>query len=82
LLKDISKQEEYKLALTNRFQVLQELLGEETMDEQWKKVKEAVITICKEALRLKKHGHKEWITRGTLKKVADRKQRSTTAAQE
>jgi hypothetical protein len=37
LLKDIGKQEEYRFALANRFQVLQELLGEETIDEQSKR---------------------------------------------
>jgi hypothetical protein len=62
----ISKQEEYSLSLTNRFQVLQELLGQETIDEQWKKVKEAETTTCKEVFDLKKHSHKEWITQGTL----------------
>jgi hypothetical protein len=66
----MGKQEEYRLALTNRFQVLPEQLGEETMDEQWKKVKEAVTTTYKEVLGLKKH--KEWITQETLKKVVDR----------
>jgi hypothetical protein len=38
-----------------------------------KKVKEA-LTTCKEALGLKKHSHKEWITQGTLEKVMDSKQ--------
>jgi hypothetical protein len=75
LLKDVDKQEEYRLFLTNRFLVLQELLGEESIEEQWKKVKESVITTCKEVLGLTKHSHKEWITQGTLEMVADRKQR-------
>jgi hypothetical protein len=33
------------------------------------------MTICKEVLGLKKYSHKEWITQGTLEKVAYQKRR-------
>ena len=84
MIKDKDKQEEYRLALKNRFQVLQELLEEETIDEQWRKVKESVTTTCREVLGHKKYSHKEWITQGTLEKVAERRgrQQLTSAAQE
>ena len=59
LLKDTDKLEEYRLALTNRFQVLQELLEEESIDEQWKAVKETVTSTCQEVLGYKTRSHKE-----------------------
>ena len=40
-------------------------------------MKETVTTTCKEVFGHKKHCHKEWITQGTLEKVADRKRKKT-----
>jgi hypothetical protein len=54
----------YKQA--GRFQALQELPGEDPIDEQWKSVKKAVTTTCKEVLGLKKHSHKEWTRQKAL----------------
>ena len=75
LLKDTDKLEEYRLALTNRFQVLQEILEEETIDEQWKAVKETVTSTCQEVLGYKTGSHKEWISADSLKKIANRKKK-------
>ena len=75
MLKDAEKLEEYKLTLSNRFQVLEEVLEEETIDERWGKVKDTITSTCKEILGHYKHTHKEWITPETLEKVADRKRR-------
>ena len=75
LLKDADKLQEYRFALSNRFQVFQEHLEEETIDEQWKEVRKEVTATCNGILGFKKHSHKEWISPETLKKVKDRNQR-------
>lgn len=68
LLRDDSKQQEFKVSLSNRFQVLQDLLEEEggTLESKWEGIKEAVIEICQEVLGPKKHQHKEWISADSL----------------
>ncbi|VDO92622.1 unnamed protein product [Schistosoma margrebowiei] len=65
---------EFKIALNNRFQALQDLLKEEfTMEDNWKGIKEALTSMCHEILCLKKHHHKEWISKETLDKIKERK---------
>ncbi|VDP55900.1 unnamed protein product, partial [Schistosoma curassoni] len=73
-LRDTNKINELKIALNNRFQALQDLLKEEetTMEDNWKSIKEALISKCQEVLGLKKHHHKEWISTETLDKIKER----------
>ncbi|VDP89203.1 unnamed protein product, partial [Schistosoma mattheei] len=60
-LRDTDKLSEFKIALNNTFQALQDLLKEETtMKDNWKGIKEALTSTCQEVLGLKKHHHKEW----------------------
>nr|KAG5692145.1 hypothetical protein BaRGS_020693 [Batillaria attramentaria] len=73
LLKGTTKLHEFQIILSNKFQVLQELLEEETIDETWQGVKEAVTSTCKEVLGPKKFSHKEWISADTLKMIEERK---------
>ncbi|VDO53654.1 unnamed protein product [Schistosoma margrebowiei] len=73
-LRDTDKLNEFKIALNNRFQALQDLLkGETTMEDNWKSIKEALTSTCQEVLGLKKHHHKEWISTETLDKIKERK---------
>ncbi|VDO59044.1 unnamed protein product [Schistosoma margrebowiei] len=74
-LRDTDKLNEFKIALNNRFQALQDLLKEEetTMEDNWKVIKEALTSTCQEVLGLKKHHHKEWISIETLDKIKERK---------
>ncbi|KAL5018155.1 hypothetical protein ScPMuIL_003877, partial [Solemya velum] len=65
--------EEFNITLSNKFQVLQELLEEETVDERWKKTREAVTSTCQEVLGTRKQNHKEWISAQTLQKVEERR---------
>lgn len=69
--------EEYRVALNNKFYVLQELKEDEveTIDRKWKKLKEAVTSACKEVLSPKKYEHKEWITAEALCKIWERKEK-------
>ncbi|CAH8538274.1 unnamed protein product, partial [Schistosoma intercalatum] len=66
-LRDTVKLNEFKIALNNRFQALQDLLKEEetTMEDNWKGIKEALTSTCQEVLGLKKYHHKEWISTET-----------------
>ncbi|VDP23003.1 unnamed protein product [Schistosoma margrebowiei] len=73
-LRDTDKLNEFKIALNNRFQALQNLLkGETTMEDNWKSIKEALTSTCQEVLGLKKYHHKEWISTETLDKIKERK---------
>ncbi|VDP50369.1 unnamed protein product [Schistosoma curassoni] len=78
-LRDTDKLNEFKIALNNRFQALQDLLKEEetTMEDNWQGIKEAPTLTCQEVLGLKKHHHKEWISIETLDRVKERKNKKT-----
>ena len=52
---------------------------EESIEEQWKKVKERVATTCKEVICLQKQSHKKWLTKVILEKIANRKWREPVA---
>ncbi|VDP19648.1 unnamed protein product [Schistosoma margrebowiei] len=73
-LRDTNKLNEFKIALNNRFQALQDLLKRETtMEDNWKGIKEALTSTCQEVLGRKKHHHKEWISIEPLDKIKERK---------
>ncbi|VDO55325.1 unnamed protein product [Schistosoma margrebowiei] len=60
-LRETNKFNEFKIALNNRLQAVQDLLKEEesSMENNWKGIKEALTSTCQEVLGLKKHHHKE-----------------------
>ncbi|VDO55542.1 unnamed protein product, partial [Schistosoma margrebowiei] len=74
-LRDTDKLNEFKVALNNRFQALQDLWKKEetSMEDNWKGIKEALTSTCQEVLGLKKYHHKEWISTETLDKIKERK---------
>ncbi|VDP38412.1 unnamed protein product [Schistosoma margrebowiei] len=73
-LRDTDRLNEFKIALNNRFQALEDLLKEETtIEDNWKRIKEALTSTCQEVLGLKKHHHKEWFSIETLDKIKERK---------
>ncbi|VDP62164.1 unnamed protein product [Schistosoma mattheei] len=49
--------------------------GETGMDDNWKKIKEALTSTCWEVLSRKKHHHKEWIPTETLSKIQKRRKK-------
>ncbi|VDP26305.1 unnamed protein product [Schistosoma margrebowiei] len=77
-LQDTDRLNEFKIALNNRFQALQDLLKEEetTMEDNWKDIKETLTSTCQEVLGLKKHHQKEWISIETLDKIKERKNKN------
>ncbi|VDP02377.1 unnamed protein product [Schistosoma curassoni] len=61
LLRETDKLNEFKIALKNRFQALQNLLKEEetTIKNKWEEIKGALTSTCQELLSCKKHHHQE-----------------------
>jgi len=57
LLDDTNKREELSITLSNKFQVLQELMEEETIDVRWQRVKGAVTSTYNEVLGLRNPNH-------------------------
>ncbi len=78
LLKDPSKLNEFKLHMSNRFQVLQELIEEETIEETWEKTKSILTSTCEEVLGPIKRQAKEWISADTMKIIEERKRKKAT----
>lgn len=76
-LRENNKQEKFKITLSNKFQVLEEMLEEETIEDRWKRVKEAVTSTCQEVLGPKTYTHKEWISTETLRKIQERREKKT-----
>ena len=81
LLKDTTTQQEFKIVLLNKFQVLEMLLDKETIKEKWQTIKASFTSTCKEVLGLKKkkkkkkQHHKDLISTETLKKIEERKRK-------
>ena len=50
LVKYKTKQNEIRITLNNRFQALEKLFGEETLEEQWEVIKETVACSCQQVL--------------------------------
>ena len=78
--------QEYKIALCNRFKVLQELYDEDegvNIDRHWSHIKESVNTTCEEVFGRKKPQQKDWISAETIRKIDQKIQEggSTAAAQ-
>ncbi|VDO90842.1 unnamed protein product [Schistosoma margrebowiei] len=71
---DINKLNKFKIALNNRFQALLDILKEDenTMEDNWKKIKETLTSTRQEMLGRNKHHHVEWISIETLDKFQER----------
>lgn len=74
-LKDKAICTEYSLAVSNRYQALQEMLEDEdlSVDQTWQQVKNLWSDECEKTLGLKKQTQKEWISPETVRKVEDRR---------
>ena len=74
-MKEAGKLKEYRLPITNKFLALRELHEEKTIDEQWKKVRDAISSTFKEVLEYRKTTYKKWISLKTLDKIVVKKQK-------
>ncbi|XP_073668552.1 uncharacterized protein [Paramisgurnus dabryanus] len=75
LLENESKLKEFQITISNKFQVLQDLGEEATIDQNWKDIKEIFTTTCEEVLGPWQQTHKEWISAETMEKIQYRKKK-------
>ena len=75
LLKNESKLKEFQINISNKFQILQDLGEEETIDQNWKDIKEIFTTACEEVLGPCQQVHKEWISAESREKIQYRKKK-------
>ena len=76
-LKDAQKQKDFQLALTNRFQALEEMREEDSseLENQWKSFKEAIVSSCEEVVGRKTTQQKDWMSAETYGIIQKRKTR-------
>jgi hypothetical protein len=74
-LRDKGTQEQFRVAISNRFQVLQDLFEDPDADSEttWQHAKRLWVDTCEETLGKKTTQHKDWMTGVTLKKIEERK---------
>ena len=77
LLNDAVKLNEFKVTLSNKYKVLEELVDDE-IDDQWNKIKETLTTTCQEILGPLRRQHKEWISATTIKHIEERKMKKAS----
>ena len=77
-LRDKDTQAAFQVSLSNRFQLLQELIKDDETDieTQWEHCKKLWYDTCEEVLG-KKTQHKEWISADTIHKLETRRERKT-----
>ena len=64
-LRDVNTAERFRVTLSNRYQVLQELHEGSNINSQWMDIKEAVNYACEEVVGGRKPEHKEWLSAKT-----------------
>ena len=75
-LRDVSTAERFRVTLSNRYQVPQELHEDDeglNINSQWMDVKEAVNYACEEVVGRRKPEHNEWLSAETYRKIQERK---------
>ena len=74
-LRDVSMAERFRVTLSNRYQILQELHEDDEgldINSQWKDIKEAVNYACEELVGRRKPEQKEWLSAETHQKIQER----------
>ena len=79
-LKDTAIKDQYGIVLSNKFEVLREILKEEEMpvNKHWYQVKKVVNATCEEVLGRKKTQQKDWISAESNRKIDERKQKKAS----
>ena len=75
-LKDLEVRNAFKLALHNRFEGLQQLMGEEelSVEDEWKQIEQGYVETCEQVLGRAKANRKEWISKETWEIIEQRKE--------
>ncbi|XP_005107012.2 uncharacterized protein LOC101846162 [Aplysia californica] len=74
-LREPSSREEFNVAVKNRFQVLETLGEDSSVEETWEAIKKGWTTVCQEVQGKRKREHKPWISVTTLRKIEERKKK-------
>ena len=69
-LKDRKTLSEFKIKLSNRFEILGDA---STVEDEWKQIKDTYNNTCKEVLGLKKSSNKDWISAHSWELIQKRK---------
>ncbi|XP_068713222.1 uncharacterized protein [Montipora foliosa] len=78
LLRNKDTQAAFNISLSNRYQLLQDLIDPETdIKTHWEYCKKIWHDTCEECLGRKKTQHKDWITADTIRKLEARKAKNT-----
>ena len=75
-LRDVSTAESFRVTLSNRYQVLQELHEDDeglNINSQGMDIKEAINYACEEVVGRRQPEQKEWLSAETFRKIQDRK---------
>lgn len=73
-LQEQEKKKEFCITLSNKYSALSQL-EDESVENHWQFVKEALTSTCDAVLGKKAQQHKEWISQGTIKKIQERRDR-------
>ena len=75
-LREPAVRDTFKLTLSNKYQVLQETETDDLgVEAEWEAIKTCWKNTCRETIGKKRINHKEWISKTTLKKVQERRER-------
>ena len=79
-LKDLEVRNAFKLALHNRFEGLQQLMGEEelSVEDEWRQIEQGYVGTCEQVLGRAKANRKEWISKETWEIIEQRKEAKNT----
>ena len=75
-LKDLEVRNTFKLALQNRFESLEPLMGEEelSVEDEWRQIEHGYVETCEKVLGRAKANRKEWISKETWEMIQPRKE--------
>ena len=62
-LSDLETRDQFKLVLQNRFECLQQLEEEPSVDDEWREIEKGYVEACEEVLGKAKSTKKEWISK-------------------
>ena len=72
-LNDLETRDQFKLVLQNRFECLQQLEEEPSLDDEWREIEKGYVEAREEVLRKAKSTKKEWISKETWE-IIERRQ--------
>ena len=74
-LKDAATLDKFKLTLTNRFELLQDMTMTEDINDMWSSIEDTISTTCQDVLGHRKRRHKDWISTQSLKLICERREK-------